>query len=129
MSGTVLPYKRYMIIMKSKNEKRPYNWEFVSPVSVDPFLIKSTLETLCDIYVHKVQEITEWTLPSVVVPFVPLKNYTFSYQHKINGQYCRTTRQFLPRVEARFDKRSEIETQLQLIFGTDFKIISDIRDF
>ena len=129
MAKTLLGQYRYMVIFKSKSgDKRSWNWEFISDSRISPVVISEVLEDLCDAWVHKVQEITEWKLPIIVYPITPLSNLYFSFRQKLDGLWAMSSRQFLPRLKANFDKKSEIEGKLKQIFGNEFQIVSYYKD-
>ena len=129
MAKVLLGQYRYMVIFKSKSgDKRSWNWEFISDSRLSPVLISEVLEDLCDAWVHKVQEITEWKLPTTAYPITPLKNFYFSFRQKIDGLWSMSSRCFLPRLNSQYDKKVEIETKLKQIFGNDFQIVTYYTD-
>lgn len=129
MAKVLLSGYRYSVIFKSKSgDKRSWTYEFINDKHIEPLLISEVLEDMCDVWVHKVQQITEWKLPETAYPITPLKNFYFTCKDRINGLWTMRTRQFLPRLKASYDKKIEIETKLRQLFGTDFYIVSYYQD-
>lgn len=119
---------RYSVSMVTKNERKNYNWSFVTDNLVSEAVIKAEIERLCDVYVSKVSRVVEFELPKTIEPFFPLDNYCFSFVQKINGEKCSCTRQVLPRLKSNFDKRSEVESVLRGIIP-DLTIVFDVRKY
>lgn len=118
-----LGYK-YEVSMKSPEEMRSFNIDFVLDNKIDPSVLKTHLESFLDVKVSKVKEVTEWHIPDIEKD---TRGVSLVGRYKIDGQYVRSNKMYLPRLKPTINSKLELQGKLQTIFGPYFEIMAYVE--